>query len=484
MPRVTGLFFGWLLMSLMVLGGCSSLPANELDQVRAQVDWKTGDALSRFVQEVPALDQEIEEAAGYLVGTTDVLLLGPLGGSNAVAVLHDNRDQSRLYLDVHSLRMGFGLGAKGGRFLAVIHAPELIDQLHHGKWLVEPNASSNVGGESGMLRYRNDDVALYVSSDSGVSAGAGMKVSQVKVNHRLSNTALSRYNFPSRNSAHRPDGDAPRYWAHTLPFLGKRAVERGFNLPMPWGIGVVRADVSQEMRIDHLEVGFNGNGTRPYDFVFFGADSDLITEQLKLDAWVLPFLNLYGTVGQVNGDLDLDIAIDGNAMLGQIGKDCTGVIRPAVCYLFENKQVRFPVTADLSPKNYGVGGVVASGWRDWFLLVPFNVTWTDSDKAVLDGRALTISPRVGRGFALNRAGRMTVFAGGNYLDVRTVITGSLAIPGTDQVLDYKVDQGNADRWNLVAGANWDVTPRLSVMLEYDGFIGSRDAFISAVTVRF
>ena len=76
------------------------------------------------------------------------------------------------------------------------------------------------------------------------------------------------------------------------------------------------------------------------------------------------------------------------------------------------------------------------------------------------------------------------YAGGNYLDVRTVAAGSLAIPGTDQVLDYKVDQSNSDRWNLVAGANWDVTPRLSVMLEYDGFIGTRDAFISAVTVRF
>lgn len=469
---------------LLVLAGCSSLPANELQQVREQVDWKTREALDQFLKDVPGLEQELEQSVGYVVGTSDVLLLGPLGGSNAVAVLHDNREQSRLYLDVHSLRMGFGLGAKGGRFLAVIHDPDLLAQLRHGKWLIEPDASSNVGAQNGALRYRNDELALFVSSDSGVSAGAGMKVSQVSVNQRLSNTAQSSYNFPSKNSAHTQNQQAPRYWGHTLPFLGKRAVERGFNLPMPLGVGVVRADVRQEMRIEHLEVGFNGNGTRPYDFVFFGAESDLITEQLKLDAWVLPFLNLYGTFGQVNGDLDLDIAIDGNAMLDQIGKDCTGIIRPPVCYLFENKQVRFPVTADLSPMNYGVGGVVASGWHDWFLLIPFNVTWTDSDKAVLEGRALTISPRLGRGFAMNRAGRVTLFAGGNYLDVRTVITGSLAIPGTDQVLDYKVDQKNSDRWNLVAGANWDITPRLSLMLEYDGFTGSRDAFISALTVRF
>ena len=467
------------------LVGCVGTPVADVDAVREQVDWKTDQALARFIAEMPELQQRLDTAPGYIVGTTDILLLGPLGGGTSVAVLHDQRNRTQTYLDIHSVRMGLGIGARAERFVAVITDPAVINQIRRGKWLLQSNASSNVGGSDEQMRSDSAGIELFVSSETGVSAGASMDISQVRVNHRLTDTGLSQYNFPNRHSSHdTPRDDAPRYWNHPLPLLGKQAVARGYDLPMPFGIGVLRADVRQDMRIENLQVGFNGNGTRPYEFVSFGADSDLITEQIKVDAWVLPFLNLYGTFGQVNGDLDLDIAIDGDTMLNQIGKDCTGAIRPPVCHLFEGKQVRFPLDVDLSPMNYGAGGVVASGWRDWFLLVPFNVTWTDSDKSTLEGRALTISPRLGRGFALKRAGRLTVFAGGNYLDVRTVAAGSLAIPGTDQVLDYKVDQSNSDRWNLVTGANWDVTPRLSVMLEYDGFIGTRDAFISAVTVRF
>ena len=468
-----------------VLTGCVGMSVADVDAVRQQVDWKTDKALQQFSAEMPALQQKLDSAPAYIVGTTDVLFMGPLGGGTSVAVLHDQRDDTHTYLDIHSVRMGLGLGARAERFVAVITDPVVIEQIMDGKWLLQSNAASNVGDSDEQMRSGNAGIELFVSSEAGVSAGASMDISQVRVNHRLSDTGLSQYNFPNRHTSYDTlSDDAPRYWNHPLPLLGKQAVARGYDLPMPFGVGVLRAAVRQVMRIENLEVGFNGNGTRPYRFVSFGADSDLITEQIKVDAWVLPFLNLYGTFGQVNGDLDLDIQLDGDTLLAQTGKDCTGAIRPPVCYLFEGKQVRFPIDVDLSPMNYGAGGVVASGWRDWFLLVPFNVTWTDSDKTTLEGRAFTVSPRVGRGFALNRAGRLTVFAGGNYLDVRTVAAGSLVIPGTDQVLDYKVDQSNSDRWNLVAGANWDVTPRLSVMLEYDGFIGTRDAFISAVTVRF
>lgn len=474
-----------LLVLMGMLGGCVGTPVADADGVREQVDWKTDQALQTFLSDRPDLEQTLSAAPGYIVGTTDILLLGIVGGGTSVAVLQDQRDDTRIYLDIHSLSMGLGLGARAERFLAIIHDPVVIDEILAGKWLLQSAASSNVGDSDGQIRSDSAGVELLVSTESGVSAGASMDLSQIRVNHRLTDTGLSQYNYPNRYSGHDASSeDAPRYWNRALPLLGRQAVARGYDLPMPYGIGVVRADVRQEMRIEDLEIGFNGSGTFPAKFVSFGADGDLVTDQIKVDAWVLPFLNLYGTFGQVNGDLNLDIGLDGNTLLDQAGKDCSGFIKPPLCYLFQDKQVRVPVTADLSPMNYGAGGVVASGWRDWFLLVPFNVTWSDSDKTTLEGRAITISPRIGRGFTLKRAGRLTLFVGGNYLDTQTTITGSLPIPGTREVLDYRVEQSNIDRWNLVTGGNWDITPRLSLMLEYDGYIGSRDAFISAITVRF
>ena len=189
-----------------------------MDAVREQVDWKTDKALQQFSAEMPELQQKLDAAPGYIVGTTDVLLLGPLGGGTSVAVLHDQRDNTHTYLDIHSVRMGLGIGARAERFVAVISDPAVIDQITRGKWLLRSNASSNVGNSDEQLGSANAGIELFTASESGVSAGASMDISQVRVNHRLTNTGLSQYNYPNRRSVLDSSGDdVPRYWNHPLP---------------------------------------------------------------------------------------------------------------------------------------------------------------------------------------------------------------------------------------------------------------------------
>ena len=51
-------------------------------------------------------------------------------------------------------------------------------------------------------------------------------------------------------------------------------------------------------------------------------------------------------------------------------------------------------------------------------------------------------------------------------------------------LDYRIGETNTDRWNVVTGFNWDISKRLSWNAEYNGFVGSREAFISSLNLRF
>lgn len=95
-----------LVFGVGILTGCVGTPVADVDAVREQVDWKTDKALQQFSAEMPELQQKLDAAPGYIVGTTDVLLLGPLGGGTSVAVLHDQRDDTHTYLDIHSVRMG------------------------------------------------------------------------------------------------------------------------------------------------------------------------------------------------------------------------------------------------------------------------------------------------------------------------------------------------------------------------------------------
>ena len=146
-----------------------------------------------------------------------------------------------------------------------------------------------------------------------------------------------------------------------------------------------------------------------------------------------------------------------------------------------------PIHTTPSGTNWSVGGVLAGGWKGWFVTIPFNYSWVDLEDTLAEGDAIfTITPRVGRNFVLGDLGNVALFAGGNYLRSELEISGTYRIPVEDQVLtfDYTVQQKNKDAWNLLFGFNWDVNKQFSWNLEYDGFIGTREAFIASVTWRF
>ncbi|MCP8899052.1 hypothetical protein [Gilvimarinus xylanilyticus] len=456
-------------------------------ELRQQMDQKARAALDSFLREEPDLAAQLDRAPGYLVGTGDTLLLGPLGRAKAVAVLVDQRDQSTTYLNITSLGLGMGLGARDGRFLAVIKSPQTLDSLRRGRWQVNPTASSTLGEQGPDYLLHTNEYDLYLRSESGAAIGAGLSLAHIQVNSRLTDTGLARSTIPGRDPAYAGEqGDAaPRQWPYVLPLLAQQVIDRGINLPRPYGAGWIRSDVEQIMTLTDLDVGFNGGAKMPYSFVgVSNAEADIITNQLKLDTWVLPFLNLYATLGEVHGDINMDITLDGSDLLAQLGTDCSKRLPPPACFVLDERRVTFPVRARVNPYTAGGGFVLAGAWHGWVGILPFNLSYSFANDKNFDGRSLTLSPRVGRLISLPRAGNLTVFAGGNYLDSENIVDGSWAIPATSQVLDYRIHQRNQDPWNLLLGFNWDISTRLSVMLEYDGFIGTREAFTSSVTVRF
>jgi hypothetical protein len=118
------------------------------------------------------------------------------------------------------------------------------------------------------------------------------------------------------------------------------------------------------------------------------------------------------------------------------------------------------------------------------------VTYAEPKDRVADGSSLTVTPRIGRLLDLGNLGSMAVFVGGNYLDSDVTIDGSFTFPGDEipalegLTLDYRIDEQNTDHWNIVTGFNWDISKRLSWSAEYNGFTGSREAFISSLNLRF
>ena len=128
--------------------------------------------------------------------------------------------------------------------------------------------------------------------------------------------------------------------------------------------------------------------------------------------------------------------------------------------------------------------MLAGGWNNWFFALPISFTYVDMDTTKSEGIATTITPRIGRIFNIGNWGNLSLYGGGNYLKTELTITGQVSTPGGELVIDYTIQQENTDRWNLVTGANWDINKRWSLMAEYNGFIGSREAVIVSIGTRF
>src|SRR5437762_7212566 len=85
-----------------------------------------------------------------------------------------------------------------------------------------------------------------------------------------------------------------------LPLMGEEARKRGIELPLPFGAGLVFYHLSREIEVTDLRVGRNGAPpVSVSDFVKLGARADVNNLNVKLDAWILPFVNLYAIAGYI-----------------------------------------------------------------------------------------------------------------------------------------------------------------------------------------
>ena len=95
-----------------------------------------------------------------------------------------------------------------------------------------------------------------------------------------------------------------------LPLLAEEATKRGIELPLPFGAGLVYYHLDRAIAISDVRVGRNGAPpTSVSQFAQLSSSSNVDNENLKLDAWLLPFLNLYAVVGYVKNHSDTRIDV-------------------------------------------------------------------------------------------------------------------------------------------------------------------------------
>jgi len=478
-----------LTMSLvLVLSACTTIPVDQRAEIRDETDQVGRDTTAELVAGDPELQQSLDESVGYLTGRMSATKVPIFGGGYGLAVLHDKENGTRTYLNITRFDFGAGVGAGRFRALIIFENRETMSRFTGGTWEPGIGAGSAAGSHSGsVMTSKGDGYSMHIISDSGAALTATARLINISVNHDLTDTGVSELGVPNIGftSVDEQGEAAPRTWDHKLPFFAQRVIDKGYDLPLPYGIGVTYAHVDQEQALDNLLVGINGADKEAFPFVTFdNASSVSDSLSIKADAWLFPFLNVFGMLGKVDGEAPLDVLIDGNGMLDQLEIDCSGPFPNPLCVILEDQNFLLPINAEFRGTTYGIGMTLAGGWNGWFVTLPMNVTYADMDGTDTDGIVTTVTPRFGKVFNLGRKGNLALFVGGNYLDSDLTVSGTVTTPDGLLVIDYTIDQSNKDNWNALLGFNWDINKRLSWSAEYDGFVGSRDAFISTISWKY
>ena len=477
-----------ILITFGLLAGCTSIPVEERASRRAEIDSAAEETIVILSEKDAGFSAALEDAAGYFAATASATTVAVIGGAYGIGVLVDLSTGERTYLNINRLDLGAGLGVQKYRGVILANNREELEDWRQGGFhsMVATDAVAGKSSDRGALRQESQ--RAYIISESGAALAATARLAKFSVNTDLTDTGLSDISFPNIDMGVEDGRESAKHrtWDHKLPFMAQKVIDMGYNLPLPYGLKVLYSDIEQDQILEGLQVGFSGGEKEPFEWVAFeNAISLSETWQAIGDAWVLPFLNLFAFVGDVKGDVILDVFLEGNGLLEQKGIDCSRPGNFAICRALQDRIIKLPIESVFSGTNYGLGFNLAVGWRSFFFTLPVSFSWVDMDTTEVEGGAIiSVSPRAGYLIKMGSYGNLGLFVGASYLDSDLTAYGSLAVPETDVTIDYTVEQSNTDKWNGVLGANWDITRRWSVMVEYDGFFGSRDSIFAAVGWRF
>ena len=259
-----------------------------------------------------------------------------------------------------------------------------------------------------------------------------------------------------------------------FPLLGDEARKMGYELPNPYGINVIYVDMKQDVDIKALNLTgklslFGGKPLELGNIISVKADSAKTVntnELVKADLWVFPFLNVYGILGKTKGHSTalVDINLGNSTIL----KD-------------------YDFTLKYEGITYGVGTVLAGGYKDFFSLVDFNYTSTSLD--IIEGNisAFVISPKVGYNFDFYNT-KNSIWIGTMYQNITQTLKGDInnliTFPKDIKVKDgkFEVKESTSSPWNNVIGFRSEINKSVEFTTEV-GF-GKRKSVTLSLGYRF
>lgn len=210
-----------------------------------------------------------------------------------------------------------------------------------------------------------------------------------------------------------------RVWTKALPFFAQDVIDMGFDLPHPYGVSLFYNYMRQDMLIGNLRaaVEIDAPPTDPIapidGVVFSNSQSRDHGPTAMVDAWLLPFMNVFVVGGYIEGQVKIDATVDLDEVFPELGGGL-GTVPGRIDERY-------------SGTHGGIGTNLVVGWDDYFAMV--NLVYSIADLDVVRGvEAITASPRIGYIRKLQNGGNLALFVGAMYLQADVTVKDRARIP--------------------------------------------------------
>ncbi|MBU2871703.1 hypothetical protein [Colwellia sp. E2M01] len=288
-------------------------------------------------------------------------------------------------------------------------------------------------------------------------------------------------------------------WTDFLPILGKQASEAGYVLPLPIGISVIGLTQEQPFTVNNIALEIDGKQSDNIN--------DLIDESieaknlvvannaynLRLDAWILPFWNVYGVMGKVKGKVNLELTVDLDVptpllIAGDIGsglndKRCESLNlpysgpTPGSCSL---TSTGYPTTLNYHGTVQGYGTTVAGGYGDFFGMFDVNFTQADLNISRKKTKQTVYSARIGWNGKINTY-HGQFWVGAMKQDIKQQV--AVASSDSSKVV-VLIDQEVSSPLNYLIGGQWNISKEWALIAETSFAFSDRQQFMMQLGYRF
>ena len=241
--------------------------------------------------------------------------------------------------------------------------------------------------------------------------------------------------------------------------------DRGVELPRPFGIGLNFIFMERDISVTDVNVQLANRPAQSISDRFdFAVSNRTMLSMVRLDAWVLPFLDVYAMAGQTRTETSLSTTFDLRPPVGD----------PVPVTIETDQKVDGPL--------YGGGATAVFGGNAWFAMADANYSRSDLDP--FDGTidAWFLSSRLGWHRTINRS-QVQVWGGIGYMRSNRALTITTDLP-TFGPATVEIEQGPTDPLTYQFGGNLSLNRRWGFMAEVGTNFDDARMLVFSVSIRF